>query len=90
MKKKSLGQSLLGGPGHSGYAYKADVYCVECGQTIIMELYQADYAKLESGDTDDSPQPIFFGESPDCEQHCAKCHEYMYGESSEQDDEEES
>jgi hypothetical protein len=28
------------------------------------------------------PCPIFFGESPDCEQHCGDCGKYLYGEES--------
>jgi len=86
-KKQPLGVFLLGGPGHDGYAYNADVYCVECGQDIIRDLYVSDYDALLSGDSNDAPSPIFFGESTDCEQHCGNCGEYLYGES--QDDTEE-
>ncbi len=82
--KKPLEEFLLGGPGHDGYAYQADVYCVECGQDIICDLYTDDYDKLLEEDTDSSPQPIFFGESPDCAQCCAECGTYLYGETSEE------
>ncbi len=81
--KKDLQEFLLGGPGHDGYAYKADLYCVDCGQIIIRGLYADNYDLLLSEDTDDSPQPVFFGESPEYEQHCAECGEYLYGESKE-------
>jgi hypothetical protein len=88
MKKQPIREFLLGGPGHDGYAYNADVYCVECGREIIRDLYANDYDMLLSGDTDDSPQPIFFGESPDCKQHCSSCGEYLYGESNEEETDE--
>lgn len=82
----ALRDLLLGGPGHDGYAYCADVYCVECGQAIVRELHAA--GKLpatteECDDTDVCPCPIFFGES-DCEQHCCNCGEFLYGVPSEE------
>ena len=73
--KPSLKDCLLGGPGLDGYAYKADTYCVDCGQEIIRELYPTWDG---SEDTDYWPAPIFFGES-DTAQHCAKCGEHLYG-----------
>ena len=86
MKLSSL---LLGGPGHDGYAYNADVYCVDCGQATIRELYAAgEYKEGDSGDSNEFPQPIFFGES-DHEQHCAECGEYLYGESEDEEDSDE-
>lgn len=69
---------LLGGPGLDGYAFSADVYCVECGRAIIRDLPDRDYDDLEVGDTEIVPVPIFFGES-DSVQHCADCGEYLYG-----------
>ena len=75
MTKPKLSELLLGGPGHDGYAYNADVWCVDCGQDIIRDIYD-DATEFE--DTDSFPQPIFFGES-DCAQHCAECGEYLYG-----------
>lgn len=76
---QELEDFLLGGPGHDGYAYQCELYCVDCGQDIIRDLYDEDYEKLESEDTDDSPQPIFFGES-DISEYCASCGEYLYGD----------
>jgi hypothetical protein len=78
IEKMPLKAFLLGGPGHDGYAYNADVYCIDCGQAIIELIYVEDFDKLESRDTNDSPQPIFFSESDQAE-HCANCQEYMYG-----------
>jgi hypothetical protein len=86
--KQELEDFLLGGPGHDGYAYCADVYCVDCGKAIIEDLYSTNYDALESSDTNDSPQPIFFGES-DCAEHCADCGEYLYGEQESDEDEDE-
>lgn len=80
--KTALKELLMGGPGHDGYGYNADVYCVECGQAIIRALHAA--GKLpptleECADTEVCPSPIFFGESPDSPQCCGECGEYMYG-----------
>jgi hypothetical protein len=58
-----LSELLLGGPGHDGYIYNADVYCVDCGQDIIRDQHaKGEYKDGDSGDSDDHPQPIFFGE----------------------------
>jgi len=83
-KREFIFEATKGGPGLDGYAYAADVYCVDCGRKIIREIAP----KLAPGieDTDDAafsdsdqvPQPIFFGES-DSEEHCADCGEYLYG-----------
>ncbi len=82
-----LSELLLGGPGHDGYAYNADVYCVDCGQDIIRECYPAIKGDEDAqSDTESCPQPIFFGESPDCAQHCANCGEYLYGTQGEEDE----
>ena len=84
--RPKLSELLLGGPGHDGYAYNADVYCVDCGQAIIRELYaEGAYNQGDSGTTDEFPQPIFFGES-DYAQHCGECGEYLYGESEEEEE----
>jgi hypothetical protein len=89
MKKQPIREFLLGGPGHDGYVYKVDVYCVGCGRDIITDLYHNDYDMLLSGDTDDSPQPIFFGEGESDEKlRCAQCGEYLYGESNEEETDE--
>ena len=69
-------EAKLGGPGHDGYAYNADVYCVDCGRAIIDSLENWD--KLEHDDSNEVPAPIFFGES-DCSEHCSDCGEYLYG-----------
>lgn len=79
-------ECALGGPGLDGYAYQADVYCIACGKAIVRDI-AATVAPTLSGtddvlfqDSETCPQPIFFGESPDCAQHCAECDEYLYGE----------
>jgi hypothetical protein len=79
MDKKPIAEFLLGGPGHDGYAFRAALYCVDCGQIIIRELYADNYPALLVQDTDSSPQPVFFGESTDCAQHCGNCQTYLYG-----------
>ena len=79
---------LLGGPGHDGYAYRAEVYCVDCGRDVIRSLWEEKKlpATLEEcPDTENCPQPIFFGSS-DCPQHCTHCGEYLYGEQPTEDD----
>lgn len=83
-------EGTLGGPGLDGYAYNADVYCVDCGERIYREI-AAKVAPTLAGtddplfsDSETVPQPVFFGES-DCAQHCGQCGEYLYGP---QDDEE--
>lgn len=72
--------ALLGGPGLDGYAYRAAVYCVPCGQRIAREVFQTaprvDWATFN--DSEQVPQPIFFGES-DCAEHCDECGAYLYG-----------
>lgn len=77
----TLWDALLGGPGLDGYAYRADVYCAPCGQAITREVFE----RFPEGvpdplaqDSDELPQPVFFGES-DTEQHCGDCGEYLYG-----------
>jgi hypothetical protein len=73
--------STLGGPGLDGYAYCADVYCTDCGESIINDLATSqDHWDDIPLDTDTFPQPIFFGESPDYPQHCSDCGQYLYGE----------
>jgi len=81
IKEQFIFNASLGGPGLDGYAYNADTYCIECGKQIIVDLVTA-WEKLPDEipvDTDEFPQPIFFGES-DIEQYCADCGEYLYGE----------
>jgi hypothetical protein len=89
--QETLDRLLLGGPGHDGYAYNSDVLCVDCGKDAIRELFaNGEYKDGDNGDSDVHPQPIFFGESPDCEQHCANCGEYLYGGPEESEESEES
>jgi len=76
-------EATLGGPGLDGYAYQADVYCVDCGRAIIEEIASAIVPRLRSlddffRDSELVPQPIFFGES-DTAEHCGDCGEYLYG-----------
>ena len=74
-------QATIGGPGLDGYAFQADVYCVEHGRELIREVLKANPSltpdDLEWRDTDTLPQPIFFGES-DTAQHCTVCHTHLY------------
>jgi hypothetical protein len=75
----TLRELLLGGPGLCGYAYNADLYCVECGQDIIRECYP--YIRGDEDaqrDSESCPQPVFFEES-DVAKHCGNCGEYLYG-----------
>ena len=74
----------------NGYAYNADVYCTACGRTIIREKWKGRKSEVDDLDAHDSeqwPQPIFFGES-DSPQHCGDCGEYLYGNESEEEEEE--
>ena len=75
--------AMLGGPGLDGYTYQADVYCVDCGRDIILKGPE-EIEEFAFQDSEETPQPIFFGES-DCAQHCADCGTYLYGEDSEDD-----
>jgi len=78
----TLKQALSGGPGLDGYAYNADVYCVDCGQDIVRAVFKAAQTPFDDVrfcDSEELPQPIFFGEA-DSAQHCAECGEYLYGE----------
>ena len=85
-KSEFLRAALARGPGLNGYAYCADVYCVDCGRRTIRELAEAgQHEKLTSTDdpsfrdSENIPQPIFFGES-DAAQHCGDCGVFLYGE----------
>ena len=69
---------LLGGPGLDGYAYKAAIYCVDCGRGIIENLDLSELNEATVIDSSDCPQPVFFGES-DTAEHCDACGEYCYG-----------
>jgi hypothetical protein len=84
-----LSDLLLSGPGHDGYSYNADVYCVACGQDIIRERYPHVKGDEDAQrDSESCPQPIFFGESDHAE-HCGGCGEYLYGPQEEEADESE-
>jgi predicted RNA-binding Zn-ribbon protein involved in translation (DUF1610 family) len=73
----------MGGPGLDGYAYQADVYCPACGESICRSIIASypDHAVTDNSeipcDSNDFPQPIFFGES-DNEEYCADCGERLY------------
>lgn len=79
--KRTLLECLMGGPGHDGYSYMGDVYCVSCGHDIIRAVF--DTAERHD-DSEDMPQPIFFGESPDGALYCAECLTHLYGTDSEE------
>lgn len=70
-------EMLLGGPGLCGYAYKAAVYCDDCGRDII-EGGPDELPQFDACDSEITPMPIFFGES-ECAQYCDNCGEYCYG-----------
>ena len=78
----NLKDALMGGPGLDGYAYRADVYCVDCGRDIARAMWGKrnghEWSDLEFNDSAEVPQPIFFGEA-DGSQHCGECGEYLYG-----------
>lgn len=84
MAKPTLRNLTMGGPGHDGYAYNADVYCVRCGRDIVNWLWAKGFcdrsppSEDQAQDSERWPQPIFFGES-DHAQHCGECGEYLYG-----------
>jgi len=79
-----IDESIIGGPGHDGYMYCADVYCVRCGRKVIEEIANVIAPTISSledpawTDSEAVPQPIFFGES-EVEQYCADCGDYLYG-----------
>lgn len=78
---RNLRDALMGGPGLDGYAYQADVYCIGDGRAIIRRIFAQtpEVDGLTFRDSEEIPQPIFFGES-DCAEHCAECGGYLYGE----------
>ncbi len=80
-KEEFLKEAITKGPGLDGYAYRADVYCVECGEKIIRGLVEScgDEIPILSPDSEDIPQPIFFGEA-DTRQYCKECETYLYGD----------
>jgi hypothetical protein len=73
-----LNDALKGGPGLDGYSYHAANYCVADGQDIAREVLangrRVDWLTFQ--DSEEVPQPIFFGES-DSEEHCDKCGELL-------------
>ena len=86
-KRQALYAELAkGGPGHDGYAFDADVFCVDCGRAILhnqcmsgeLDAYLDTPDDIMLRDTDTTPQPIFFGES-DTAQYCSDCGTYLYG-----------
>jgi hypothetical protein len=79
--------ALMGGPGLDGYAYQADVYCVDCGRDLIHQVFgdREEIADHVFQDSAKLPQPIFFGESEE-EQLCANCGRYCYGEGEDEGD----
>jgi len=77
----TLDDALKGGPGLAGYAYDADILCVECGREKLVQVYK----QFPNGiywpfacDSETIPQPIWFGES-DYAQYCSSCAVYVYG-----------
>lgn len=81
----NLKDALMGGPGLRGYAYRAAIYCVDCGRDKIRDVFEQ-RAAIHAGDMPDDefndsqrlPQPCFFPES-DSAEHCDECGEYCYG-----------
>jgi hypothetical protein len=82
-----LDDLLMGGSGHCGYAFNADVWCVECGRDLVrLKWRNGDRPNNATfQDSNEWPQPIFFGES-DVAQHCAGCGEHCYGPEEEESD----
>ena len=84
----TLDDALMGGPGLDGYAYNAAIYCEDCGKAIAVQVFGARGGKpmswTEFTDSENLPQPVFFGES-DCAQHCDDCGDYCYGPEEEND-----
>jgi hypothetical protein len=75
------------------YVYNADIYCDDCGESLIASLEQAkklrDRRIIDTGDSDDYPQKAQKGET-DSPSHCARNEDclnrvdlYAYGLSSE-------
>jgi len=89
-KKEFIYQGTLGGPGLSGYAYRADLYCRDCGGDIYHDIAPEIAPLLRDtddprfSDSDVCPQPIYFGES-EYEEHCTSCGVYLYGESEDEE-----
>jgi len=65
-----------GGPGLSGYAWKADIWCEDCVKEVFNQ--EGPFTESEFKDSEVVPQPIFFGEH-DTPQYCVKCNKYLYG-----------
>ena len=78
----NLKDAIMGGPGLRGYAYRAAIYCVDCGRTIIRLRFEErdgrEFDDVEFQDSERLPQPCFFPESDHAE-HCDSCGEYCYG-----------
>ena len=84
----NLKDALMGGPGLDGYTFNADVYCVDCGRDIIREVFHKAGGTLDDlafRDSETCPQPIFFGEA-DSAEHCGDCGDFLYGQTSEDED----
>lgn len=75
-------ECFRGGPGLSGYAYRADTWCPDCAEAEAAALPDSAVPAGEGDprwtDSDHVPQPVFFGDS-DRACHCASCGEYLYG-----------
>lgn len=91
-RKRLYEEATMSGPGHDGYAFQADVYCIGCGRAIIREIVASypehsltDHSEIPC-DSNDFPMPIFFGES-DSPEHCSECGEYLYGPDEKEEDE---
>jgi hypothetical protein len=88
-RKYTIDDAMGGGPGLDGYAYSADIYCEACGEALIEQVFELkpEMDELEFNDSEECPQPIFFGES-DGPQHCGACGRYLYGEDEAEETEE--
>ena len=80
MKRADLvNEATKGGPGLSGYAYQAALYCVDCGEAIVDRIAK-DVAPRLSGvddplfsDSDTLPQPVWY----EAEGICDECGEVL-------------
>ena len=69
----------MGGPGLRAYAYRAAVYCVDCGRDIAQKVFPAPGLPwMQFCDSEIIPQPIFFPDH-DVAQHCDHCNTCLYG-----------
>lgn len=75
-KRYSKRDALRGGPGLEAFAFRAEVYCVDCAHEIIEALPESGWDLVDFFDMQRVPQPIFFDEE-ETSVRCAKCSAYL-------------